>query len=312
MSHFQLLKLAPNVPLAHLYEHLFAHQVTIFLRQKQLLHSLDYELEARTYGSGLVHIDIWTPKMLSDPILDRLEELDINYDASSLKNAMHQIVAEKEIAYWAKSYNQLCKALKAIQDTPWQAYEEMHTIDTRYTRRSIGVFRPSNDEVKVKRITASLIFPQKDVGNTAELNPLFIQLAYCILGQWQTIVADRLGIYSETDKAVRTAGEVGLSTIFKMSPENLVTNDALAHACVEAAHYVVSAEAIQRLLEKLNTADHMVHPQTTIQVYEKSHIAVGAKGWSKIATHENCKTILENTTVVTKLGNKKTVLKLIQ
>lgn len=95
MKRIQLTKHTRHVQAGHVYEHIYAKRLSAYLQDAGLFSFLDYDIEAKTFYTGVVYIAITAYSARAIDALKDLKQLDeTRITSDEIDGAIIQIFAE--------------------------------------------------------------------------------------------------------------------------------------------------------------------------------------------------------------------------
>lgn len=311
MKRLILIKQSPAIQLGHLYEHIFAAQLYIFLYEHHLFSFLDYHLEGKTYYGGIVYIDIELYTDAAIALSDEILALPITINEETITVAATQILAEKEEPLASTGYEAVKRGLEDLHAQPWQNIDDVEIIDTKDIRKKTGPFYISEGKARpARKLTTSVLLNPEFAKSHRELFPLFRQFSWLITASLCGVLADTYGYYSLDDAHKNTRDTIGFINIFKVGNASDIAVDVkeTLDTCLEVVHDLQHYDAFKRFMDDLRDVSHYDRSDVAPNIernYEDTLIFIGPKGWKKTATDENYKLLLKHMSIEVKFGREK-------
>jgi hypothetical protein len=313
-----LIKQHNSHHVARLYMHLFCMAVNNFFYDKRLFPYLDYDLSTRVVrGVVYVRISLYTPQ--AKRLADELPRLKVPLDDESRTIAILQIAADKKqffgiVGKEQPDFEALNKALSALDARPWQDIDSFELAIPQDNQLVSGEFYPLPDkgEVAISDVNVSFSLDKSFSDTHGELLPLFWHLAMVTSASIGRELYEQVGFFgtgisrSSKNRATklvqhyRAAAEVALLTkdIRDMADDVIVDLD--------------ENDAYKRMTAELRSATHNKSKRmlpNPMYMHDRTGIILGAKGWKRIATDENCNLILSHMKVTVSTGRSRTSIK---
>lgn len=315
MKRLTLIKHHTNPVTAHIYEHLFCYALERYLIDKQLIFSLDYAYEARTYRSGLIYvtIDLFTEQ--AEAAGDFVSDVKVSFEESSVSTAIFEIMAEKQIAIDG-DYTKLVHELKQLHGSAWQDINRIGTIDMASVRRSFS----SADEFEVnaaafRTLTVSLSVDQAKANRPrAVVAPVFDIIASVIMNNISDMLAREYGYHGvEANTPLYKASSTAMKRKFRIHKRCAPSLTTEIDDCRNLIEYFVKHGLIEKIRSYLATASYDVplRAPDELRLYEESGLVVGAEGWKILADSELIHTIMSSIDITFSHGSKRQTIRLI-
>lgn len=311
MKRLILIKQSPAIQLGHLYEHIFCAHVDTFFYERHLFAYLDYSLKGKMYYGGVIYIDVELYTNAAIALSNQLPTLAVELNEETVSIATAQILAEKEEPIGGKGYNNVKRALEDLHRQPWQNIDDVVLVDTKSIRKKAGPFYIAEGKpLPASKLTAAIFLDGQFVASHRELLPLFRQLAWLIISSLQGVLADTYGYFSQDDVYKNRDKSIEVRNSFKVAKANdseINLSDTLA-TCLEVVRDMQQYNAFERFMEELRKISYFNHPTVAPNLernYEDTLTFIGAKGWQKVATKENCELLLKNMFIEVRSGRNK-------
>lgn len=124
-SKLSIFKIVDNVQIGHLYEHIFCMELVRYFRSHGLYSYIDYHIDAKTFYTGyvLIEIEFYSAEALKH--FDKVADLNIKLSSDNINGGLLQIMAEKFVDADYIDDQQLLKRLQNYQKSPWQNVEKL-------------------------------------------------------------------------------------------------------------------------------------------------------------------------------------------
>ncbi len=157
MKRITIVKVTPNRPANHLYEHLYARALTAQMRARNLFNRADYYYEATTYDAGLIYIDMTLITPAACALAKEASTIRPELTDENIGRCMDEIMIENQRIV---SYDpaKLRHALKEIDEIPWQPFDAVNIFDTRGRRPPLRLVKAERKPARFPKatVTASL------------------------------------------------------------------------------------------------------------------------------------------------------------
>lgn len=287
-----LIKQTATFQLSHLYEHLFVAHLNSYMREKGFFAPFDYSLDARTYASGVVIIEmrIYSDEIKHD-VADKLVNLPITLESERLNIAIKQLEAEKGVKYTVSSEDELINQLQLIHDMGWQSADDISKIyipNTFAAEAAIIPNKSQKSETKEVEISLSVDKDQKD------LLPLFRVVGGLILEVLGEDLADTYGGFVSSEAFTMNDDNEMIKTLVI---EHKITPEKVTDLYDEAVEDMKNHQLFDRLVNSFTSNNYMsvngnLLP-SVINTMEDTGYIVGSKGWKELCSTESINTILD-------------------
>ncbi len=294
--------------------HLFCMAVDNFFYDKQLFPYLDYDINTRVVR-GIIYVQINLYTSQAKQLTDELPKLQIPLDDESRTMAILQIAVDKQQVFGIvgdeePDFEALNKKLSALDTHPWQDADSFELVVPQDNQLVSGEFYPLPDkgEVATSEVNVAFSLDESFADAHGELLPLFWNLAM--------LTSETIG-----RELYENAGFYGIATSHE--PKNRATT--LVRHYRAASDVVQKLNGIRELVEgaildlddgdaykRITTELESVSLSTTdrtfpnpLAMHDRTGIILGAKGWKRIATDENCDLILSNMKVSVSAGSER-------
>lgn len=306
MKQIVLIKQSNSIQLAHLYEHIFCTQVDALFYDNGLFPHLDYKLTGRAYQRGVVYISVQSYTEEAETLASRISTLETPLNQDAISTAASQLIAEKEYAFDGQGYDAVKQTLEELDVQPWQNLDTTDIIDTIKVRRKAQPFYIAEElPLAARKLTVDVSLNVDFAVAHRDLLPLFRQLTLLASMTLQNVLSDKYGYYSKSDDYEENKQTVGISNIFKVpNGADVDIEDNLA-TCQKVIGDLQHHDAFSRLTNELSEIslyyepDCAPNPENT---FVNTGIIIGAEGWKRTATVENCELLLKNMSIEIKYG----------
>lgn len=313
-----LIKQHNSHQVAHFYEHLFCITIDDFFYDNKLFPYLDYDVTGHTIH-GLVYIEINLYTKKAKQLAEKLHDLKIAIDDHVLNIVLIQLGSElKQTLGLQEPLNHgkkvLAEELHVLNAQPWKTIDGIDAIDPRKTELVPGglFILKEKKEISTKKIEISYEINNDFAKEHKELLPLFTQIANLTGTNIAAALNCQLGFYPDgTDytpehhvRKVLYSSRLAKSVEFDVKHVLEVAKATLGDLSKE--------KAFTRLANELNQVaianpEHVFPDPYTM--YKRTDIVIGAKGWQRIATDENCKLLLSHMEVCVTMEKEKASIK---
>ncbi|MCX4699000.1 hypothetical protein [Streptomyces sp. NBC_01373] len=296
---------------AHLYEHLFGAAIDDFFYSHRLSPYVDYSFHARTLTGGIVYVDVRFHTEEAKALADQIKGITVRLDTQSITTTVTQVIAELEKAFkitWG--VEEIQKELSEIEEKPWQDFADFDELDPKAITIDAGAFYTLKNAERLPSLNLRTNFTldQDFADSHRELLPLFWQLARLMNANAKATLHVTTTAYTKnvahtnTDKTTRLTHDY-----FIHRDIHLKASQVLDVAC-DAIRDLQQTDGIRRFVTNLregSDSDPYRLAPNPVTVFDQSGILIGAKGWSRITTDENCKLILSHMKVSVSVGGKR-------
>ncbi len=282
-------KASPESNCSHLYEHMFIDAAIEKLRESRLFAFVDYTISGRTYGRGLlfIEIEIWN-KSAKNQILDIIHSTKI--DANDIESGVLQILAEKQAGLYELNKNAISQMLQILNQTPW--FETSKVKPVRLERyANVALVLSQVDKTEFDNFSAKIFIDKKFVDDSIKLLPLFNILSRTIMANIDEDIASRYSCYSSGGSRTFSQTKSTFRIFRKHIPK---LTDEADHA-IDLIKYMMDESAFDRLSKQLATENIPV--RLTEEIYANTGSVIGKPGWRQIATAENITEVLSKSMI---------------
>jgi hypothetical protein len=292
-----------------------------FFYDHDLFRHLDYQLTGRTLR-GIIYINVTAYTDAAKQLIPQLRDLTISTDEETFNIAVLQIMTEKPNQLVAKGeaspdWNAIRDDLHAIEKRSWQDIDDVDMIFPLTDKEILanpGPLYASQNKVSAKprNLRVAIELDKTFAEEHRELTPLFWWLASLMIENITNNLYATFGFYRRgaVGRPKHPATKlVHLFHVHALYPLELPT---VIGEVEHELHGLGKARALARLLDELRSTtnnDPGKFMPGVRYMYEQTGILVGAKGWRRIATDENCKLILSNMKVTVSSGRERSTIK---
>jgi len=296
MNILTVLKPVPIIQIGHLYEHLYTQKLVRFLYERGIFEYIDYNLDASTYYSGLVSVELtWYSEEVAK-LIPTIKAITIDMDEDSINNAWNEVESEKQHYFGYSAKEDIRAALQQLDQQPWQDLNEIDSLALPIIPEDQNPFYVSTDAFpKTKDLQI-----QFSIARSEEINPLLPLFDRCIRAASANIqhrLTDSLGIYFCKFISKRSQAKMTYTLIFTTFPEFQVEAEEVTDKIDEALRWMGKKDGFERLLATIDLHDRYVHEVKSdfMSLYKTTDQIVGHKGWQKICTMKNVEKLLRAT-----------------
>ncbi|MGD8373481.1 MAG: hypothetical protein PVI21_01315 [Candidatus Woesebacteria bacterium] len=313
MQTLTLLKICPEIELAHLYEHIYLRQVVRLLKKRKLLNYLDYAYQGKTYHGGFIWVEIILYSEEAKNAKNDIQFLKLSFDNSSIENSLKEIIAEKKVIFSGKDDESAIKYLQQIDATPWCPIEQFGSFDVHNHRRSRRLMWTTSTAARTRQLRCELLFDNSFADSNRELLPLFRIVASAILDNLANELAENNSYLMATNSPKQSLeSDVKSGMIFRIWQKAEPEWFAILSTCKTGISDMLNAEFVSKTQQFLR-GDTVNQEQALIDeldIYENSSILIGKIGWQAITTKDNIRSILKHTTLKLTKGRESRVLQI--
>ena len=306
MKKIVLIKQIDNIQAGHLYEHIFCMQLAEFFRAKGLYSYLDYDIDAKTFYSGYVKLEV---SLFSKAAL-RLEKLiptlSFAIDEDTIDGAVLQVMAEKSVDLIVNEYAALEGLLNEYAHKSWVYLDSVKLvphIDVKDDDILELIPRSPRQFLVLKQVITMDAAAYQSHSKDA-LNPLFVVISQAILQNLQQIIADTAYCYSYEDFITRTAKNIKNTNLYRIDKRQntkLTIEKEYTEAFIKEFIEQGFVEKLETYFKKVTHSNNALVPNDDY-VTESTGVLVGAKGWRTIGTQAAIRHVLRHTTIDFNLG----------
>lgn len=307
MKRLTLVKTCHNIPLAHLYEHLFCYALEQFFLDNRLISYLDYHYDAKTYHGGFLHLvlDAFTPE--AEKLLAEVELIKPSFDLNSFNTAVLEIMAEKQITL-SLDTEKAVRLLCDLQDEPWKNISEVGIYAAAKIRRSSHAFKSYDASATDFRTMTCRIELVPGAQRPAEgLIPLAYVIYQAISNSLTDLLARRYAYHGSDIEWKLSESQVVCARKYRVHRRQIKQLTTETKDCEALLWALVQNGFEKKLLAYLQSANYdvLMEAPDELTLYEKSQLLVGGQGWRETATEQNIKDIMANTHLSFTLGRQK-------
>jgi len=304
MKKITLIKSIDTIQAGHVYEHIFCMQLAEYFRSQGLYSYLDYNIDAKTYYSGYVKLEVTFYSKAALKHQKAITRLSLVIDDDVIDGAILQIMAEKFVDFYVNDKDELQRAIKVYDASRWM---KLLAIDRVLPKaplkegRYIQLVPRNSRHFLVMKQTITLGKDVLEGWDKDAVYPIFMVISQMLTNNLQQVIADSSYCYSYDDTVTTTSGmkHANFYRIDKRQETKLTIEKAVTQELIEemiASGMVHKLEAFFQDIKK--------HPALAPDddfITSKTGVLVGAKGWSSIGTQAAIIHVLEHMTVEFKL-----------
>lgn len=312
MRNLTLIKTHPNVQLGHLYEHLFVCQIDAYFYQHHLFESIDYLSRGTTYEqAGVITIDIdfhtdeaWSHKdaLLALP-------LELGENATHVTQMLHQIEAEEPERLHITDKRRVLDELHALDKQPWQPIDSYSLLDTKTKRRQYQpIYLTNRKQAKKRTIHTTLSLDEKFLRAHRQLAPLFNVVGRFILRTIDNRATAHFGFYSGDLSGTPRPLTVTNDMLLIPHTYKPVDSEEILRFSRETANFMLDDSTIGHIADELQRTSYessVDNAPDVKRLLNETDVLIGSHGWQTIATPENIRQLLTNSTLTTRYGRQK-------
>lgn len=314
MKRIALCKTNHSPVLAHLYEHLYCRALTEMFRGKGLIRDLDYYYEARTYGSGIILLDVYLYTKEAEKCAAGISQQELPLDDRSLSMGIAQVNAERHQRLVGDSVESIAQGLRKVHLQQWQELEHVGSYDTHavHRNRRSAWYTDEITEQMFRTMKCELLLDEAVAGDRA-IAPLFYLVSRIVEANLADGLIEVYGYFSE-GHASSTYTAKAAKEIYDFSAFTPVTSGLTDE--IESCRNDIATMLQLGLAHKMTaylqgaTYKHEYAVPNEIQVYEATGALVGAQGWREIGTQANIIKLLHATTLTLTYGKQKQSLRI--
>lgn len=304
-----LIKHYDSIELSHLYEHLFFATIHNFFRDHGLHPYLDYNVHGQSFPRGIIYIEVDFYTDAARSLAKEIPQLNIDLQFETVTIGVSQIIAEKEQSMDGLGYEAIRRALTELHEQPWQYIDDVHILDTGKVRMKSGaLFAIKGRLAPARKLQTAVSLDAPFMSSSRELLPLFHGLAALILERLQIDIVAAFGYYSTELLDEFTSRSARRISIFKVPGGSHVELDDVSSIVSDALETLEDDKAFERFVTELRKVSHDDAPEllpSSARIYEDTSVLVGAQGWRKLATSENCRLLLKHMSIELTYGRKR-------
>ena len=312
MKKIILYKLTPSVQIGHLYEHLFCTRLAEHFRHEGLFSYLDYYINAKTYHSGFIRLelDLYTPEALQNEIC--LRSLPVPLTDDTVSGALLQIMAEKQADIKEFDEESVLSTLRAYSTQPWKPLEEIVIDDTspQKVQQGFTLMPRSGRHFGILQQTISFS-PSFNPQDRKVYLPLFAVISRALRLNLQEEIANGSYCYSYEDDFVADDDEIKDINLYRIDKRQATQILNEAEITKTLLKRMVNPQFVARLSEfLLNATSKSGMMPDDEEIMKTAGMAIGPKGWHQVGTQENIREVLEHISIEFKLGRSRENIKL--
>lgn len=313
MQTLTLIKICPEIELAHLYEHIYLRQVVRLFKKRKLLNYFDYAYRGKTYHGGFIWIEIILYSKEAKNAIKDIQFLKLSFDTNNIESSLKEITAEKKVMFSGKDNESAIKYLQQIDTTPWYPIDQFSSFDAHGHRRSRKLMWATNTTAKTRQLRCELLLDNSYASSSRELLPLFRIVASAVLDNLANELAENSSYLMATNSP-KQPSESGVKSgmIFRIWQKAEPDWTAILNTCKTGISDMLNAGFISKT--QLFLRDDVVGQEQALidelDIYENSQVLIGKIGWQTIATKDNILSILKHTTIRLTKGHEAKTLKI--
>jgi hypothetical protein len=300
---------------AHLYEHMFCMAVDDFFYDNKLFPYLDYHYIAKTVR-GTIYFSIYLHTEESKKLEGEIRDLKIYNEDKDLHIAIIQLgselkhnlghTSERDSTDWSAVQEEL----STIEKKPWQNTADVDVIDPQATRLVHGSLYIPQDKtaIPVRKVNVAFTLDKDFADDHKELLPLYNEISELMSENTCAELYGMFGFYSVAitrspkNKVIKLTHSFHVADVYPLKLP--LVRDTIEDSIID----LDEDKAFQRLIARLHVADHSTPDEALMgvnYVFKQTGLIVGAKGWQRIATDENCEKILAHMKVTVSTGHSR-------
>jgi len=294
MHRYIFIKPVESVTLGQIYQHVIAIGLSKNMVDRGFYTGVDYQIKSQTHSTGLVVVELMTYG--SHPKHPKLKFSETNLDV-----AIRQLSIELKLNLEVIDRTQLLSDLTQLDRAKWFNLDDFNSLDTS-----------KNDIKPYENIKTKALAPKKMSITTsgADIDSKNLPLARHLWKIIATNVAERLG---------NTSGLVAQNIIFDSTADQPKLSSTLLagkEIDLEKVNEIIKdttynlryTGALARLKTSLRLMSYAKTPASAVDFdenYQDTLVAIGSKGWRKLASRKNIKKVLQQTRFEVQFGKDK-------
>lgn len=307
MKQLIFFKFNNNPTVNHIYEHLIAMSLTTRLRQEGYLQYLDYDLDARSYRSGFISLDIslYSPSITVKPNDLKLGDAALSTD--NLEIAYSQISAEQLVDL--RPDPSIQQQIRNLDSSPWLSTRDISTYNAREVDTNADPPELRARSLRnFSQIHCSLQLDQQYTNQSQGHIPLFEELTQILLHNLSNTFTDKYGYFGLDSTSAYTNSTTEETHIFRIPRHRDVAPSALSIVAQEAIRKMIAEGLPERTAQYLKqlckATDSTPATRHILDIFDRTGVLVGHRGWELLATSENIGDILDHTFITIKSGKE--------
>lgn len=309
MKRFHLIKHADHVQIAHLYEHLFCDAVYEYFRQQKLYAYLDYDLNARTYYSGMVELRLALFSQEAQQAADGIRSLEPAMTKDAINGSLIQILAEHRADIRTLDTSIVLSKLAMYQKTPWRDYDDLvveNAADHSRRHKGLTFKRRSDKQFLILRQDIEL---DREFGNGNKRLywPGFFALCSFLTLNLQDILVNGTFCYSFDTFGSYTNRGAKESNLYRVDKRQSTKLGDEIDMTKEFITEILGNGTFERFAQSIRSADssQLGMAPNPDGLYRSTAMLVGGKGWQSIGTDKNLRDVLKHTSFSFRLGSSR-------
>lgn len=308
MKKILLLKQVDHIQLGHLYEHIFCTQLVERFRQKGLFAYVDYYIDAKTYYTGVVRVQLDVFTSQAENALKIVQNRPLRLSEDEISGALLQIMAEKYADVSTFDGEYIKSKLHAYHNKPWQELGSVDSIGAPNIRHSDKNFKLHDRSKRHFAILRQTIeFDNANIGKTAyDPIPLFVVVSKALRSNLQEDVASNSYCFTYDDtfrRATRVVEDINLYRIDKRQATKLTTETETTRELLKNMSENGFVERLTEFLQHATLKGSFLCPDEE-EIIRNTGVLVGLTYWHRI-NQDDIRKMLKSITIDYKLGKSK-------
>lgn len=280
--------------MGRIYEHMVSIRLSKNMVGKGFYTGIDYQIKNKTYDSGLMVVELQTYG--SHPKRPKLK-----FNEADLDNAIARVSLELSKNLEIKDKDQLLADLRQLNNVKWAGLDSVGSLDSS----SLGL-KPY-DNIRLKPLTPKKISITIAANNIDGQNlPLAWQLFRVLETNINERLANSLGLVESSGDIATGDCQIKLSSTLLASKE--MDLEEVGNIIKDTAYNLGYTGALARLKNNLRLMSYSKAPALAVNfraVYVDTKVAIGPKGWRKIANRKKLRRLLKQARFEIQSGKNK-------
>lgn len=306
MKKLLLIKQINDIQAGHIYEHIFCTQLAEFFRSNSLYSYIDYEIDAKTYYSGYVKLEVILYSKAALKHQKTIRTFSVVVDDDAIDGAVLKIMAEKQADLIITDSDKLLIDLQGYNSLTWSSLDSVDTMTNMFVNKDSYIQLFSRSPRQFLTTRQSIVLNKEALAEHPRyvIYPLFMVVSRFLMSNLQQIIADESFCYSYDDFVTIARDSIKNTNLYRIDKRQetaLTIEKEVTEAFLLELFGHSFIDTLETFLRSVSYKSPGLAPDDD-SISENVGVLVGAKGWLSIGTRNNILHVLRHTTIVFKLG----------
>lgn len=311
-----LVKTCHETHLAHVYEHLYVHELYRIFDECELFDYLDYKIEGFTYG-GYVLVEVATYNARAHELLHKVPHLAVPIVDTAVNDTMSLIAVEEGHSLFG-DMNTIKDELSVLNQQPWVSLNDIGFFDTgpqsRETLRwhKFKAINVDSAKVRTKQLKCRLALESSFIKKNRDLLPLFHIIAVILQNNLTRELAHQYQYYYNNLTGFYTTRAAQVDYLYNSWSKHRPSLTTELSSCSLRTQQLFQRGILDAIVTFLENTDYNLPQQSSNEeeLVLAMNLLVGAAGWRKLADIDKAHDIIKHTTFELHYGKQKQSFKL--